>query len=83
MDNETELMRSVDQCRSAQCRSEYSRLAGRFSAISGYLDAINIPKLSKINKRVKLMAIMFQQLQIENRRLTLLLAENEEDTEGE
>lgn len=74
MSNETELMQRIDQL-----MSDNSKMAGRFGAISGYLDAINIPKVPKINKRVKLMTILYQQLQIENKRLTLLLTDMGED----
>lgn len=74
MSNETELMRIIEQL-----TSDNAKMAGRFAGIAGYLDAINIPKVPKINKRVKLMTIMYQQLQIENKRLTLLLTDMDED----
>lgn len=54
---------------------DYSQLAGRFSAISGYLDEVGVPSIPKVYKRVKLLTILYRQLQIENERLTLLLNE--------
>lgn len=74
MSNETELMNRIDQL-----MSDCSKLSGRMSAISGYMDDVGIPKIPKVNKRVKLMTILYQQMQIENKRLSLLLNESEED----
>ncbi len=74
MSNETELMSRIQQL-----MSENAKLSGKMSAISGYMDQVGIPKIPKINKRVKLMTILYQQIQIENKRISLLLNESGED----
>lgn len=74
MSNETELMARIQQL-----MSDNAKLTGKMSAMSGYLDAIKIPAVPKINKRVKLMTILYQQMQIENKRLSLLLNEMDDD----
>lgn len=74
MSNESELMDRIQQL-----MSDNAKLTGKMSAIAGYLDAIKIPAVPKINKRVKLMTILYQQMQIENKRMSLLLNEMDDD----
>ena len=71
VDRNAELNKWVDEL-----KSDNSVMAGRFSAMSGYMDSIDIPKFGKVHKRFKLMTIMYEQLKIENKKLKLLLEEN-------
>ena len=74
MSAERELMERIEQLDSAN-----GKLAGKMGAICGYLDAVGIPKVPKAHKRVKLMTIMYRQLQNENQRLMFMLNEMDED----
>lgn len=61
------------QERVTKLMSENSKMAGKMSAICGYLDAAGVPNVSKTQNRVKLMTIMYDQMRLENKRLVLML----------
>lgn len=81
MTTEAELWRELEEKRTriAQLMSDNSKMAGSMGSMSRYLDDIGIPKVPKINKRVKLMTILYEQMRMENKRLTLLLNDMESD----
>lgn len=56
-----------------QEKSANSKMAGQMGAIAKYMDIAGIPKQAKIQRRVKLLAVLYQQALLENKRLTVLL----------
>lgn len=61
--------------RISQLMSEKAKMAGQMNAISMYLDDVGVPKLDRLHKRVKLLAILYKEQRLENERLTLLAEE--------
>lgn len=58
--------------------SDFSKLAGQMSAMKIYMDDVDVPKIAPIHKRVKLLTLMYRAIQVENKRISLLLHEVEE-----
>lgn len=63
-------------CNDGFSSSEYSRLAGKISAIHKYLDDTGIQSNKDVNKRVKLISLLYQESLIENKRLKLMIEMN-------
>lgn len=56
-----------------QAMSDFSQLAGQMSAITKYLNSINVEEIKPLHKRVKLLVLMYENVCIENERLKLHL----------
>lgn len=68
-------MQTVDQLmdRVSQLMSDNSKMAGKMSAICGYLDAVDVPKIAPVHRRVQLLATMYREERARCDRLKLLL----------
>lgn len=67
------------QCRVKELLSDKARMAGTMSAICRCLDEARVPKVSNIHKRVNLLAISYDQMRLENKRLKLMLDDRKYD----
>lgn len=52
--------------------ADLAKMAGQFSAITKYLDESHVPNIEPVHKRVKLLAIMYQQALLANKHVSLI-----------
>ena len=63
----------TDNDRIASLENDCWKMTGYLSAIAGYLNNHEVPKVDKVHKRVKLFCTMYDQLKAENQRLKIML----------